>query len=140
MPIAALVASAPATEPTRPRSYEVITETLMPHLEEALRYATRREVRCLRREELPPAFAILAHDSLKGCTLQADARDEASATFSLVCGGRGAAGPGTTGRAHWQFGADRLAGVLEVRLGGKNMTFSQRVTARALGECAAQAR
>jgi len=50
----------------------------------------------------------------------------------LVCEG----GHGTTGRAIWQLGRTHSVGTLSVKLGGKNMTFSQRVTARALGACA----
>ena len=45
----------------------------------------------------------------------------------------------------WQFepgpggsGEMRLSGTLNVRLGGKNMTFYQRVTARAAGACPAE--
>ena len=40
-----------------------------------------------------------------------------------------------TGDARWQLGPDTIAGTLNVRLGGKNMTFYQRITARAAGVC-----
>src|ERR1700726_272927 len=56
-----------ASESMPPRLYEVITETMMPHLEENLRYATTRQNRCLGRQELSSAFPILSHTSLKGC-------------------------------------------------------------------------
>jgi Protein of unknown function (DUF3617) len=124
--------AAPALpEPSRQR-YEVVTETDMPHLEENLRYADRREVRCLDRHDLSKVFWMMGHASLQDCTLAKAAEDSASATYRLVCNG----GHGTTGDARWQFEADQLTGTLRVRLGGKNMTFYQRITARAVGAAA----
>jgi hypothetical protein len=125
-----LVAFAPyssvsAQEPP-PRLYEVVTETDMPHLEENLRYAIRREQHCLDRHDLSTAFWMLGHASLQDCRLVKAAEDAGSATYRLQCEG----GHGTTGDARWQFEADRMTGTLRVRLGGKNMTFYQRITAK----------
>ncbi len=110
---------------SRPRPYEVVTETDMPHLEENLRYATRRERRCIDRHDLSAAFWMLGHASLQDCRLVKTGQDAGSASYRLQCNG----GHGTTGDAHWQFDADRMTGTLRVRLGGKNMTFHQRITA-----------
>jgi len=41
-----------------------------------------------------------------------------------------------TGSAAWELGEHRITGTLHVKLGGKNMTFHQRLTAIARGECA----
>ena len=112
-----------------PLSYEVVTETYMPHLEENLRYATRRETRCLDRNDLSDAFWMLRHVSLQDCQLVKAAEDASSATYRLRCNGR----HGTIGDARWQFDEDRLTGTLRVRLGGKNMTFYQRITATRTG-------
>src|SRR5262245_56877334 len=49
---ALIVASAGDAATMPPRLYEVITETVMPHLEENLRYATTREQRCLEADQL----------------------------------------------------------------------------------------
>lgn len=116
--------------------YELTTEIIMPHLDEALRYAATRETRCLGEAELRTAFPILRHDSLKGCTLDEGRRDENGLLFVLRCDGASA----TSGTARWQVAARQLIGQLDVKLGGKNMTFSQRVTANLLGECAETAR
>jgi hypothetical protein len=99
----------------------------MPHLEENLRYATRREQRCLDRHELSGAFWMLGHASLQDCRLVKTGEDPGSASYGLQCGG----GHGTTGGAQWQFEPGRMTGMLRVRLGGKNMTFYQRITATA---------
>jgi hypothetical protein len=122
--LAALLCLSPAhAEPPLP--YEVVTETDMPHLEENLRYAVRREQRCLDRHDLSAAFWMLGHVALKDCRLIKTGEGAASAEYRLECSG----GHGTTGGASWQFDPQRWTGTLRVRLGGKNMTFYQRITA-----------
>lgn len=113
------------------RLYEVVAETGMPHLEENLRYAVTRERRCLSDEDLSSAFPILTHESLAGCALQLDGRDVESISYRLMCEG----GQGTTGNATWWLAERTLHGTLNVKLGGKNMTFFQRVTATVVGDC-----
>jgi uncharacterized protein DUF3617 len=123
--------SAGIAETMSPQLYEVITETAMPHLEENLRYATTREQRCLERNELWRAFPMLNYAALKDCRLDPEHQQEDAVSYALVCKG----GHGTTGHATWQLGPTHSTGTLNVKLGGKNMTFSQRVTARPLGAC-----
>jgi hypothetical protein len=126
-----LHASAQAAEAMPPRLYDITTETAMPHLEESLRYATTREQRCLQQNELWSAFPVLQHSALKDCTLDEKRRRQGTLSYALICKG----GHGTTGQATWQLGRTHSTGTLNVKLGGKNMTFYQRVTATALGEC-----
>lgn len=126
-----LVWSARAAETPPPQLYEVVTETTMPHLEENLRYATTREQRCLGENELWTSFTILQYAALKDCRLEQVTRQEDAVSYALVC----EAGHGTTGRATWQLRRAQSIGTLNVKLGGKNMTFYQRVTATALGAC-----
>jgi hypothetical protein len=133
---ALICSQARASESMPPRLYEVTTETMMPHLEENLRYATTRQNRCLSRQELSSAFPILSHTSLKGCKLEEENRREEAVSYLLVCDG----GHGTTGTAEWRLDAHRIAGTLHVKLGGKNMTFYQRITATPLGECGPEAK
>jgi hypothetical protein len=113
------------------RMYEVTTETGMPHLEESLRYTLTREKHCLAHQGLSDAFPILKSPALKGCKLDQESRRDDTVSYLLVCAG----GHGTTGRATWHLGEHQIRGTLDVKLGGKNMTFYQRVTARSLGEC-----
>lgn len=135
VPVVLLGSIAWAAEVTPPRLYEITTETVMPHLEENLRYANTREERCLAHQELPAAFPILSHAALNGCKLEYESRQDDIVSYLLVCEG----GYGTTGRATWRVGEHQLSGKLTVKLGGKNMTFYQRVTARPLGDCASEA-
>jgi hypothetical protein len=123
--------SIPASDTTPARLYEVITATGMPHLEENLRYAVTRENRCLTDAELVSAFPILKSASLADCKLQHERRDASIDSYLLVCKG----GHGTTGNASWRVGEPLIVGQLDVKLGGKNMTFFQRVTAKPLGQC-----
>ena len=121
-----------AVEIASPRLYEMTTETGMPNLEENLRYAIVTEKRCLNTHDLSGAFWMLNDVSLQDCKLVMVPEEETNATLYLLkCDG----GYGTTGDARWQLGPDAIAGTLNVRLGGKNMTFYQRITAKPLGVC-----
>jgi hypothetical protein len=122
-----------ASQSTQMRLYEISTETGMPHLEENLRYAVRREQRCVDLQDLSGAFWMLGHESLQDCRLDKTSQSSEAASYTLRCSG----GHGTSGNASWELGADRISGTLNVRLGGKNMTFYQRITARPVGPCAA---
>jgi hypothetical protein len=103
----------------------------MPHLEENLRYSTTHETRCLAHQELAAAFPVLKQESLKGCRLDAEKRRDDVISYLLIC----EEGQGTTGEAVWQLAKHRITGTLHVKLGGKNMTFYQRVTAIPVGPC-----
>jgi hypothetical protein len=114
-----------------PQLYELTTETGMPHLEENLRYANTTRRQCLVLSQLTTAFPILRHPALEGCVLENEQRHEQSLSYQLVCAG----GHGTTGAAVWHLGEHWIRGTLDVKLGGKNMTFFQRITAIPLGKC-----
>lgn len=130
-----IAVSASASETMPAGLYQVITQTSMPHLEENLRYAVTRENRCLTAEDLASAFPILKSASLSDCKLRDESRHGDVVSYSLVCDG----GHGTTGSANWRVGEQLIAGTLSVKLGGKNMTFFQHVSAKPLGQCPAKA-
>jgi hypothetical protein len=111
--------------------YEITSETGMPNLEENLRYTSTREERCLTESELLTSFPVLKHPSLAGCRLSDEQRQTDVVTLSLSCGNA------TSGAARWVVGSTGFQGTLSVKLGGKNMTFYQRLTARRLGQCRA---
>jgi len=127
-----LLASVIAAAAFSPGMYEITTETGMPHLEENLRYSTTQARHCVTQPEaLSTAFPILDHVSLKGCHLGDETRQGDTVSYVLVCEG----GHGTTGHATWELGEHQMIGTLHVKLGGKNMTFYQRVTAVPVGQC-----
>jgi hypothetical protein len=100
-------------------------------LYESLRYATRTETRCIDVRDLSGEFWMLRDVSLQDCRLVKTSESADAAGYVLVCNG----GHGTTGTATWQLGQEAIAGTLNVRLGGKNMTFYQRITAKPIGRC-----
>ena len=116
------------------RLYDLVIETGIPHLEENLRYATTRERRCVDTRDLSQAFPILDHVALQDCRLVKEADDAGNASYVLQCSGR----HGTTGQARWRFDTSFISGTLSVKLGGKNMTFYQRITGREIGSCQAR--
>jgi hypothetical protein len=132
---AALAAfSAAAAEPgvtLAPGHYDVVAQTVLPNLEESLRYATTRSRRCLGNEPADTLFPILLHPAFAGCTLvrQEGRRDEWN--FTLTCSNPEAA----SGSATLLIEAQRFDATLDLKMGGKNMTLSQRVSGTRRGEC-----
>jgi len=124
-------AAATASDFMVPRLYQVTTETVMPHLEENLRYAITHEERCLAEHDLATEFPILDHPALRGCALEHAARRDEVISYTLICTGA----HGTTGNASWELGQRQVSGTLNVKLGGKNITFYQRIVAVPAGAC-----
>jgi hypothetical protein len=117
-----------------PGLYEIDTQVLMPNLEENLRYADTQVRRCIRRNTVSDLFPVLQYTLLNGCTLAAGKQRGDTVIYSLVCKGSN----GTTGTARLQSQANAVDGTLKIKMGGKNMTFSQRIEAMRQGECGSQ--
>ncbi len=113
-----------------PGLYEISTETLMPHLEDNLRYANTRERRCVRDNAPEAFFPILQHQSFNGCEL-GDGNGSDPVYYPLVCHSSQA----PTGTAQLSGDTERISGLLRIQMGGKNMTFSQRIEATRRGDC-----
>jgi hypothetical protein len=127
-----LCASALAsTVSVEPGLYELSAQTVMPHLEEALRYATTRSRQCLGTQEATALFPLLRNEAFAGCSLVREDSTHAEAHFSLRCDNPQAA----TGAARFTLRPSEFQAVLHVKMGGKNMTLSQRLSAPRLGPC-----
>ena len=123
-----------ASDRFEPRLYDLVVTTQMPHLDENLRYTKTREKRCLGREDFTSAFPILRHPALQGCTLRNETRDaDDNLVYELTCEGKQA----STGIAAWRLTNSGIVGVLSVKMGGKNLTFGQRLEGKPLGTCSA---
>jgi hypothetical protein len=103
----------------------------MPNLEENLRYTTTHTRRCLDRASPYTASPILDHAALKGRRPIHPTRQEELLYYHLSCDGT----HGPTGQAIWRTDQHSIRGTPKVKLGGKNMTFYQRVTAAYQGVC-----
>ena len=121
-----------STVSVEPGLYELTSQTVMPHLEEALRYATTTSRQCLGTQEASALFPLLSHQAFAGCALVREAASDSEAHFSLRCDNPQAA----TGAAHFELQSSGFQAVLYVKMGGKNMTLSQRLSAPRLGACA----
>jgi hypothetical protein len=117
-----------------PGLYELTAETVLPHLEENLRYATTHSRQCLGTQEASALFPILRHEAFAGCTLVHASSSETEAHFSLRCDNPQAA----TGAAEFALQSGGFQAVLYLKMGGKNMTLSQRLSAPRLGACGGQ--
>lgn len=112
--------------------YEIDAHYGMPHLEENLRHARSNERRCLRDPgDLSTIFPVLRDSSMQGCALDRKHASAQAIEYALVC--KSSQAP--TGTALVQTAAGRVTGVLLVKGGGKNMTYSQRVSATRKGDC-----
>jgi hypothetical protein len=129
--VLSLMCPVSSAEPLPPRLYDVTTETGMPHLEENLRYSITHEKRCLTEEDFSRVFPVLAHPALAGCRLALKSRTDEQLAYRLTC----AAGNRTTGQSLWELDEHHVVGTLYVKLGGKNMTFYQRVTGVVVAAC-----
>lgn len=111
--------------------YELKAQTVLPHLEEALRHATTRARRCLHAPDATGVFPLLVHPAFAGCRLVPDAQAGDGLHFSLRCQNPEAA----SGSAVFAMDGDHLSAVLQVKMGGKNMTLSQRLHGTRVGPC-----
>jgi Protein of unknown function (DUF3617) len=114
-----------------PGLYDISAETLLPHLEDNLRDARTRTQHCLGTQSATSLFALLRHTAFTGCTLTGRRAQGDEQVFTLVCANPQAA----SGQARIRVGAAALEGVLELKMGGKNMTLSQRIRGPRLGDC-----
>ena len=132
--LAAVSLSAAAASPVAvpAGNYDLTIETVLPHLEEALRYATQRTRQCLHEPDATGVFPLLKHQAFTGCQLAPEARAGDGLHFNLQCENREAA----SGSAVFQVDSGTVAAVLDIKMGGKNMTVSQRIHGRRVGPCA----
>ena len=128
---ATLIALPAAEAATQAHSYEVAATMVMPHLDE-MRRQVSQHTRCVKDDEPSALFPVMDQHALRGCRLGypktvADARRE----YVLVCASARVA----SGTASIDESGAVLVGQLAVKMGGKNMTFSQRVEARRGAPC-----
>jgi len=128
-----LSANAAAVVALTPGEYDLTIQTVLPNLEEPLRYATIRAHQCLREPDATGIFPLLRHQAFAGCRLVPDADVGDDVRFTLVCKNPEAA----TGSAAFEVGATYVSAVLELKMGGKNMTLSQRLYGPRVGPCLA---
>jgi hypothetical protein len=114
----------------QPGVYMIVSETVMPHLEE-MRRNKSHERGCLRDGEPEAVFPVLRQPAFKGCMLMDERRENGRRSYGLQCETDYVA----TGSAQLDVTPERIVATLRVQMGGKNMTFTQRVEAVRHGPC-----
>lgn len=107
--------------------YVLAAQMLMPHLEE-MRRIVERSTRCLGEGDLRGFFPVMAQPALRGCEFGFPHASADSQRYVLVCQSARVA----TGTAELVRTREGLVGNLQIKMGGKNMTFAQRVEAHLL--------
>lgn len=134
LPALVLPVGAETTVPLAGR-YVLAVQMILPHLEE-MRRITVRDERCLAAGQVAGLFPVFDQPALHGCKLDYPKRGAEGTDYVLVCESARVA----TGTARVIAAEDgAIFGLLEVKMGGKNMTFTQRSVAERLGECPAAA-
>lgn len=108
--------------------YNIESYTVMPHLEE-MRRITKTGQHCVAEGDVTGLFPVMRQTAFRGCVLLPRASDEGE--YELRCQTELVA----TGLAVLDHDASTITGALAVKMGGKNMTFSQHTTAHFIGPC-----
>ncbi|MCC7410197.1 MAG: DUF3617 family protein [Gammaproteobacteria bacterium] len=127
-----LAGVAPAAgTPLQPGAYDIAARLIMPHLD-GMRRSVINAQRCLRDGQPETLFPVLQQYAFGGCALDYAQTDGDTVHYVLVCESARVA----TGTATLSATPAGLVGTLAVKMGGKNMTFTQRIEAVRIGECA----
>jgi hypothetical protein len=110
--------------------YAIESNMTMPHLEE-MRRIVARETRCVGAQDVRALFPVMRQPALNGCRFDFPEQAADAVQYVLACESARVA----TGTLALQARPPKLIGHLEVKMGGKNMTFSQRVVATRQGPC-----
>lgn len=103
----------------------------MPHLAENLRYTTTHSQQCLDQLNAASLFPILSQPSFAQCKLVQSSRALDNSVFELVCQNQSAA----TGTALFVINRESFRATLNVKMGGKNMKFSQHISGSKISAC-----
>ncbi len=114
-----------------PGTYEITVETLLPNLEENLRYTNTHYRKCFGTQDVTTLFPILHLETFTCCVLVNNQALGDQLEFTLNCKNMEAA----TETARMSVHADSINGVINIKMGGKNMTFTQRIKGTRLGVC-----
>lgn len=117
-------------EPTAyaPGLYHLEWQTVLPHLEE-MRRTREKTTRCLTGTATE-LFPVMMQPALRGCSIE-PSPDTGPEAFAVDCQ------TDLVATGHARITRDRAdtKGDLNIKMGGKNMTFSQHVRATRLGGC-----
>ena len=114
----------------RPGDYEVQMKLELPHIENAAVTKTSRI--CVTQGGTHGIVVLSGNNPLVTCPASDIRQNGDELTFDLICEGRNQA----VAWAKFKLGSDFFTGAFDMKMGGKNMTMTERQTGKRVGDCA----
>ena len=115
-----------------PGSYDVTSTIVLPNLDENLTNSKTRDIVCLKSFKPEKLFPVLSHPSFTRCRLiNQTSNITGKKQYRLKCSNSQAA----TGSARIIISPDRITAQLKIKMGAKNMTMTQNVSAVKISRC-----
>jgi hypothetical protein len=125
-------ASAESLKLLQPGEYEVQMKLEMPHVEDMGVQKTAKI--CVTGSGTHGIVVLSENNPLARCPASNIRQNADELTFDLICEGHNQA----VAWAKFQLWPDRFSGVFDMKMGGKNMTMSERQTGKRIGVCKEQ--
>ncbi|MGI9384747.1 MAG: DUF3617 domain-containing protein [Methyloligellaceae bacterium] len=128
---AAQIHATPALADPSAGLYEITARIELPNVPPVA--APIRATRCLTAAALKSgaAFGIQSRNPLRVCTRSDVKVSRGAATFHITCPGPNA----PSAQARFEVTPNGFKGIIRMNMGGKNMTMTERQTARRIGDC-----
>lgn len=118
----------------RPGAYEVQMKLELPHVEDAS--AQKSSTVCITGSGTRGIVVLSENNPLARCPASNIKQAEDVLTFDLICEGHNQA----VATARFRLSQDRFTGAFDMKMGGKNMTMTERQTGHRVGNCDAAPR
>lgn len=116
----------------RPGEYEVQMKLELPHIEDMGVMKTSRI--CIRKEGTHGIVVLSENNPLVRCPASNIHQTGNELKFDIICQGHNQA----VAWASFELGPEHFAGAFDMKMGGKNMTMTERQTGKRVGDCAEQ--
>lgn len=123
------LADADGTAPLQVGAYEVQMKLELPHVEDM--GVQRTATVCITDGGTHGIVVLSENNPLARCPASNIRQSGDELTFDLVCEGHNQA----IAQARFQLWPDRFVGAFDMKMGGKNMTMTERQTGRRTGNC-----
>lgn len=118
----------------QPGAYEVLMSLELPHVEDM---GVRKTQTVCIKEGSTRGIAVLSDNNpLARCPASNVKQTDDVLTFDLICEGHNQA----VASARFQLSQDRFTGAFDMKMGGKNMTMTERQTGHRIGVCTSEPR
>jgi Protein of unknown function (DUF3617) len=114
-----------------PGEYEVSVRLDLPHVDDLTAVKTTRVCVTAGGNDTHGLTVLSDNNPLGGCAASNIRDDGGTLLFDIACPGRNAA----TGSAQYALRAQDFDGVITMKMGGKNMTMTERQRGRRTGSC-----